>query len=61
MKKSMKESIISRASKKHQKEVQDLKEEKLYQPNKLKGMDIDKISDNVSVSNTEFNHGQGMI
>jgi hypothetical protein len=27
----------------------------------LKKMDIDRISDNVSVSNTELNHGQGMI
>jgi len=41
--------------------VQELLDEKHYQPNMLKGMDIDKISDNVSVSNTEFNHGQGMI
>jgi hypothetical protein len=27
----------------------------------LKGMDIDKISDNVSVTGTEFPHGAGMI
>jgi hypothetical protein len=42
-------------------EVQDLHEEKMYQINMLKGMDIDKISDNVSVSGTEFHHGAGMI
>ena len=32
-------------------------EEKMYQPNMLKKMDIDKISDNASVTNTDINHG----
>jgi hypothetical protein len=33
-----------------------LLEDKKYQPNMLTKMDFDKISDNVSVSNTELNH-----